>query len=565
MTMQIKRSGAVALLALCLLGVLGFVWPHSGNDMIFFGGPILTVNANNEVVEALAVRDGIIVAVGSLDEVMGVRSADTQLVDLQGRALMPGFVAAHEHPTLTAVFNGAHDLSGFSHKHNAEVWVALREAIAATPKGDWVYAGGIDAILTPDLQVPMREALDQLAPDNPVLLISQTLHSAWANSAAFAGSGVTRDTPDPGKGSYYERDADGEFTGFIAETRAMQPFVAGLRSPLRLLGRYTDTLDGYLAEGFTSVASLGYNVPPLLARFAASRHLQPRIRQFFYLVESELDYLPDAPDTLNPFFRVLGVKLWHDGSPYTGSMFTSVPYLDSPLGRTLGIEAGSHGASMIAEQELIDKIQRYRAQGWQVVIHSQGDESNRQVVKAILAAGQRGSGDALIRLEHAVLLPADLMPTLAEQGVTVSFHINHIRYYGDALADSIIGRWAAQQVLPVRTAVELDMQPSLHADSPMFPADGFSMMQTAITRRTDSGRILNADQSIDVRQALRAVTVNAAYQLGIDRQAGSLEVGKWADLQVVTESPYEVDAQKLNRVQTEQVYVAGRLEFNQAP
>ena len=106
--MQIKRSGAVALLALCLLGVLGFVWPHSGNDMIFFGGPILTVNASNEVVEALAVRDGIIVAVGSLDEVMGVRSADTQLVDLQGRALMPGFVAAHEHPTLTAVFNGAH-------------------------------------------------------------------------------------------------------------------------------------------------------------------------------------------------------------------------------------------------------------------------------------------------------------------------------------------------------------------------------------------------------------------------------------------------------------------------
>ncbi|MGB3598359.1 MAG: amidohydrolase family protein, partial [Pseudomonas neustonica] len=338
--------------------------------MIFFGGPILTVNANNEVVEALAVRDGIIVAVGSLDEVMGVRSADTQLVDLQGRALMPGFVAAHEHPTLTAVFNGAHDLSGFSHKHNAEVWAALREAIAATPKGDWVYAGGIDAILTPDLQVPMREALDQLAPDNPVLLISQTLHSAWANSAAFAAAGVTRDTPDPGKGSYYERDANSDFTGFIAETRAMQPFVTGLRSPLRLLGRYTDTLDGYLAEGFTSVASLGYNVPPLLARFAASRHLQPRIRQFFYLVESELDYLPDVPDTRNPFFRVLGVKLWHDGSPYTGSMFTSAPYLDSRLGRTLGIEAGSHGAAMIAEQELIEKIQGYRSQGWQVAIHS---------------------------------------------------------------------------------------------------------------------------------------------------------------------------------------------------
>ena len=89
-------------------------------------------------------------------------------------------------------------------------------------------------------------------------------------------------------------------------------------------------------------------------------------------------------------------------------------------------------------------------------------------------------------------------------------------------------------------------------------------MQTAITRRTDSGRLLNADQSINVRQALRAMTINAAYQLGIDSQTGSLEVGKWADLQVVTENPYEVDAERLNRLQTQKVYVAGRLEFDKA-
>lgn len=558
------RRFAVWLAVLVVLGG-GSVWWLSrapSSDLIFFGGPILTVNEQNQVVEALAVKDGVIVAVGDLDAVMAHRTDATALIDLQGQALLPGFVAAHEHPALTAVFKGAHDLSGFTHHSNEQVWAALEQAVADTAPGEWLYAAGLDAILVPDLQVPMREALDRLAPDNPVVLISQTLHSAWANSRAFEEAGITSETPDPGRGSYYERDARGEFTGFIAETRAMAPFVEGLRAPLGLVGRYGDTLDGYLSQGFTSVASLGYNLPPWLARLVALRDFHPRIRQFFYLVDSELKYLPERSDHDDPFFRVLGVKLWHDGSPYTGSMLTSAPYLDSPLGKTLGIKPGSHGAGMIAQDDLIERIQRYTAQGWQVAIHSQGDESNRQVAQAILKALPPDAATRQVRLEHSVMLPQDLLPALAERGVSVSFHINHILYYGDRLADSIIGRRAAQQVLPVRGAFELQMHPSLHADSPMFPAEGFSLMQTAVTRQTSTGQVLNAAQAIDVPHALRAMTINAAWQLGIEQQAGSLEVGKWADLLVVDTNPYAVSVEQLSSVRVQEVFVAGQRQFS---
>ncbi len=556
-----RKLGIGMLLLMSVLLTGWWLTRPPSTDLIFYGGPVLTVNQQDQVAEALAVKEGVIVAVGDVASVMAHRTADTQVIDLQGRALLPGFVGAHEHPTLTAVFAGAHDLSGFTHQSNAQVWSALRQAIAATPPGEWVYAGGLDAILVPDLQVPMREALDTLAPDNPVVLISQTLHSAWANSMAFREAGVTAGTPDPGTGSYYERDADGGFTGFIAETRAMAPFVEGLRAPLGLAGRYGETLDGYLSQGFTSVASLGYNLPPWLARLVALRDFQPRIRQFFYLVDSELQYLPDTPDHDDPYFRVLGVKLWHDGSPYTGSMLTSMPYLDSELGKTLGIEPGSHGAGMIAQQELVERLRHYSRAGWQVAIHSQGDESNRQVSRAILEALPAGAGQPQVRLEHSVLLPPDLLPALAERGVSPSFHINHILYYGDRLADSIIGRHVAQQVLPVRRAFELQMHPSLHADSPMFPTEGFSLMQTAITRQTSSGQVLNAAQAITVQQALRAMTINAAWQLGIDQLAGSLEVGKWADLQIVDQSPYAVPAKRLSALKVEEVYLAGALQY----
>ena len=407
--------------------------------------------------------------------------------------------------------------------------------------------------------MPTRELLDEIAPDNPLVIVSQTLHSFWANSAAFAAAGIDRDTPDPGPGAYYERDSSGELTGFVAENLAAAPLLQELKSPWGILSRYETALDALAANGFTSVASLGHNVPPLMARFAASKNLQPRIRQFFYLVEEELNYLPDSPDTDNNYFRILGVKLWHDGSPYTGSMFTSAPYLASPLNDTLGIPAGSHGAAMLSTQALQEKIRAYSDAGWQVAIHSQGDASLREVTQALTAVGALHGRLPVVRLEHAVELPKNLIPTLAKQQVTVSFHINHILYYGGALQQSIIGEKMARQLLPVRSAFAHGLQPTLHADSPMFPAEPFSLMQTALTRETSSGKLLNPQESIDIRHALRAMTINGARQLRIEDEAGSLEAGKWADLLILDRNPYETPADKLNQIRVLDVFLNGEL------
>lgn len=556
----LARRSALALSAVIgslLISACGSEAP----DTIFRGGPILTVNAQDAVVQALAVRDGVITAVGTEAEVLATQGPHTEVVDLQGRTLLPGFVGAHEHPAITAVFDGAINLSGFTYKTNAEVWDALRREVAKVPKGQWIYASGLDAILTPDLKIPHRTELDAIAPDNPLVLVSQTLHSFWANSKAFEAAGITRDTPNPSQASYYERDAQGAFTGFIAETRAAQPLLKDLKAPWKLYSRYVDVLDGLLAQGFTSVASLGYNVPPILARVAASRHLRPRIRQYVYLIEDELQYLPSSPDNGNDYFKVLGIKLWHDGSPYTGSMYTSMPYLDSALGRTLGIQPGTHGSALIPADALVDKLRSYTAQGWQVAIHSQGDASNREVLAAVQQAGALPGTAPVVRVEHGVFMPTDSVAQAAKLGVSPSFHIHHIKYYGDALAHSIVGLAAAQQTLPVRTAFALGVRPTLHADSPMFPPRGFALMQTAMNRATGLGLLLNAPEAITAQQALRAMTIHGAYQLRMEHQTGSLEVGKWADLQVVDRNPYATPVPELDRLRTLAVYVGGKPQY----
>jgi predicted amidohydrolase YtcJ len=550
------------LLAITVASLLQACSSDKGADLIFHNGTVLTVNSSDDVSVALAVRDGMIVKVGTNNDVLSLRTDATEVVNLNGRTLMPGFIAAHEHPTLSAVFNGAVDLSGFTHKTNAAVWQDLRDAVGKAPKGEWIYFAGLDPILTPDLQIPTRQQLDEIAPNNPVVLVSQTLHSYWANTKAFAAAGITKATPDPGNGSYYERDKLGELTGFVAETRAGVPLLKEIKSPWKIFGRYEKVLDELVASGFTSVASVGYNLPPLMARFAASRHLQPRIRQFFYMVEDELNYLPDRPDATNPFFQIVGVKLWHDGSPYTGSMLSTAPYLDTPLAKTLGIPPGSHGAAIIPDQALIEKIRKYSQQGWQVAIHSQGDASNRAVLKAVEKSGPLQGEAPVIRIEHGVFMPLDGLPSMAKKMISPSFHIHHILYYGDALEDSIIGRSMVQQTLPVKAAFEHGLRPTLHADAPMFPAKPFRLMQTAMDRETSSGRKFNVSQGIDIRQAIRAMTINGAYQLRIEKNVGSLETGKWADLQILDRNPYATPVKELDKLQVQAVYLAGRLKYS---
>jgi len=188
----------------------------------------------------------------------------------------------------------------------------------------------------------------------------------------------------------------------------------------------------------------------------------------------------------------------------------------------------------------------------------------RAVVHAISAAGPLSGQLPVLRIEHAVELPLDRLPALARLQVPVSFHINHILYYGDALQNSIIGRHMAQQVLPVSSAFASGLRPTLHADSPMFPPEPFSLMQTAMTRQTSSGEQLNPGEAINIQQALRAMTINGAYQLRIEDRAGSLEPGKWADLLVVDGNPYATPAAELDQLQVEAVYLAGKQQFSRA-
>lgn len=549
---------------------------------VYYNGTILTMEENQPTAQAVLVRDGVIAAVGDSEDIMKQKGANAVLVDLAGKTMMPGFIDPHTHVDISAHLFDMVDLSGFKHKTNQEVWAYLEKRVKEFPKGAWILCKGLDPILTADLKTPHISYLDKIAPENPLVILAQTLHSYWANTAALTAAGITADTPDPSTASYYGRDSQGKLTGFIAEQKAFSP----IREPMlkampakKALHTFDATLRDYAANGNTTVVSAGLTTdkkillrlqehlsaekPAILNQLLAAVGLFPKRsplpRHFVYMRHEMEDLIPVSPNNGDDFFKIIGIKLWYDGSPYTGSMYLQEPYLDSELSRKeLHIKPGHRGYPLFSKENLTEIIARFNRDKWQIMIHAQGDKANADVLEVF--ADVNKTADITLfrhRIEHGLLLDKKLLPLMKQLNITPSYHVNHIYYYGKALHDSIIGPERASKILPVKSTAGMNMPFTLHADQPMFESDPFSLIYTAVTRKTREGFAIGANEAITVPQALKALTIMAAWQIGFEEKLGSIKAGKYADLIILDRNPLEVPPHKIREIRVLKTIVNG--------
>ena len=531
-------------------------------DLILTGGPVEPIIGDRA--QAVAVGGGNVLAVGSTEDVMGHRVASTEVVDLGGNTLVPGLIEPHTHPDLCGQLYSWVDVSGFTHGDVSGVKSALAAAVSRAAAGEWVYAFGLDFMLTSNLGNWDRDRLDALAPHNPVVIMIQSMHTVFANSAALEGAGLDDATPDPGGGGVYVRDGAGRLTGRVEELPAILPLmVHGAPGPGELEALLVEQYRRYAEVGITTVGMagtfLGGGDFAQYRSLAASGEVPLRLVAYMRHEEAlDTHWSPDDPD--GDLFRVAGVKLWYDGSPYTGTMLLDDPYLESDLCCcTLGIAAGSTGRPNFDPADLEELLGELNSAGWQVMTHAQGDRACRETLDLYsrVLAGRPAGEQHRWRLEHCALITDDDLRRAAGLGVSPSFHVDHVRWYGPELRDSIIGAERAERLMPIRSAIDHGHRPSLHADSPMYPPGPLRLAGTAAARLTRTGESLGADQAISVREAIRAVTIDAAWQLGIDEDVGSIEVGKRADFTVLERNPLETPAAELESVAVVGTWLAG--------
>ncbi len=512
--------------------------------------------------QALGIADGRVVAVGSRDDVLALRSSSTEVVDLGASVVLPGLIEPHTHPDLCAQCYSWVDVSGFTHPSLSGVERALRDAVARATPGEWIYAFGLDFMLTPDLGTWDRARLDAIAPDNPLFVLIQSMHTAFVNSAALHAVGFDESTPDPTTGGRYGRDSSGRLTGKVEESAAMGPFLLGIDwSPEAWSTRMRLQFQRYANVGITTIGMPGMFLPaPYLAVYESLSERAP-IRTVGYLHLEHIVESERRPGAGTDRFRLHGAKVWYDGSPYSGTMLLDAPYLASDLCCCrLGIAPGTSGYPMHERTALSSKLKEVHAAGWQVLTHAQGDRAIREILdiyEEVLGADGDGT-DHRWRLEHVGLISPSDIERARRLGVALSFHVNHVRYYGPELRDQILGAQRAEQLMPIATAVRAGHRVSLHADSPMFPAGPLGLIRTAVTRLTRSGEQLGGTEAICLDQALRAVTVDAAWQLRLDDEVGSLAPGKRADLAILSDDPFEVAAADLDRIAIRATWLDGR-------
>jgi predicted amidohydrolase YtcJ len=525
-------------------------------DLVITGN-LLTVDDARPTAEALAVADGRIIAVGSRSDVSGLIGPGTQTIDVGDACVMPGFIEAHGHPLMEAVALSDRivDIRPVTIPGPDDVVAAIRREVAQRGSSG-AYLNGWDALLQSGLPNPTLAWLDDIAPDHPLVIIHNSGHKAFFNSHAAQLNGLTRDTPDP-KGAKYGRDANGDLDGTAEEIAAVFPLLGGAIQA----GEYPAMLLAECARlnraGLTTCSEMAFdpNFGPLVE--GLRDNLTVRIRT--YEVSNPKMSTAATPGQGDDILRQVGIKIWVDGSPWIGNIALSFPFLDTEATRTIGIKPGSCGCANYTAEQLTEIVGAYYPLGWQMACHVQGDAGVDTILDVYEEALKRHPrDDHRLRLEHVGAIRPEQLQRAADLGVTCSIFVDQIHYWGDVIVDGLFGEERGSRWMPAGSAVATGMRISLHNDPPVTPEEPLRNISVAATRTAPSGRVLAPSERLTVEQAIRAQTIDAAYQLFADDVIGSLEVGKYADLVVLSADPRTVPPEQIADLDVLSTFLAGR-------
>lgn len=557
------------LLSALLMTQCAFVFAKSNADTIFYGGDIVTMNKSQATAEAVAVKDGKIIQLGSLAKLRTLQGQDTKLINLNGQTLMPGLVEPHVHIMGTAFSEEIFlNLSNFEMPHDTlDSLVAKLTAYSKNFKdGQWITAFGVDPSRTdPFMSELTADVLDKVSTTKPIFVMNQSMHIAYVNHKALEIAGLNDSSPNP-KGGMLVKDNKGRLTGVIYEEPAFALFLSKMPIPSqeiveKAVAKVGQTL---VSKGVTTSAEITIGaylgVDKEYALFNAmtrSGKLPVRVRGYMYsnaYPTTNNNYKPGQGDDT---FKLIGVKIVADGSNQglTGAM--SKPYA-YPAGTS------NTGTLNFSEQELYALAKPRFDEGWQLSVHSNGDKSIEQTLNVFAKLVTKpADAKTRLRIEHFTVPTEAQIDKAAKLGVVPGFTIGHTDYWGEAFHNHLIGPERADRIDPSASLIKRGMHFAYHSDSPVSPIHPLKYASEGAARlwQVSPQKVLNSSQKISINNALKAITIDAAYQLKMDDKIGSIQEGKYADFAIVDRNPMKTDAYKIRDIEVNETWVNGKQVF----
>lgn len=565
------RTGALALF---LLAACQKQEP-TNTTQLFTGGSILTMTGDSaQYAEAVAVRDGKILAVGSRAEVATAAGAGATVVDLHGQTMLPGFIDAHSH-----LFNYAEGLAQANLNPPPvgtvaaipDIVKALQALAASRPAGDtaWLVGSGYDADQLAEHRHPTAADLDAAFPNTPVVLLHASGHMLVANSAALTRAGVTAATQDPPGGTIVRKPGSREPEGLVQETAGMPfiPFVMAPKPAAMEIDLVKRAIAHYASYGITTAAE--HVVMPeklgLLRRAADSgAYTIDLVAALSGTMANRV--FADSSIQWGTYAKGLkygGIKLVLDGSPQGKTAYLTKPFLTPVPGCT----HDCRGLPSLTQTETDSLfLQAYRRKV-QIFAHANGDAAVDMAIaahrKAQAALGD-STADRRTVIIHSQIMRPDQLAAYQRERLLPSFFTNHVYFWGDVHAANL-GMARANYLSPLKSALAAGIKATNHTDEPVTPINPLFLLWTSVNRVSRTGVLLGANERVTPYQGLQALTTNGAYEYFEEGTKGTITVGKQADLVILDKNPLTVDPMAIKDIRVMTTITRGTTVFTRTP
>lgn len=521
-------------------------------DTIYFNGNVITLDRDELVAEAIAIKDGKILAVGDSTDIISMSGETTRKVNLYGKTMVPGFIDAHSHLSGVAVQVGTANLlppPDGPVQNIAALQQALRDfmATSAMVKEHNVVIGfNYDDSQLEEARHPNRHELDAVSTEMPIMITHQSGHIGVYNTKALEMFGITAESVDPA-GGIIRREIETNQPNGVLEENAHFALIYKMIPSSALTDYLSEGEKQYLSNGFTTIQD-GKTDPRTLAfmvQFAADgRFVADVVSYADVATMTEYTILkgPLHSDTYVNNFRIGGVKLTFDGSPQGKTAWFTKPYLRAPLGQ----DDSYLGYPAFTNEDALKWFSMAYENDWQMLTHTNGDAAIDQLIDIAGQAADAFPGeDRRTVMIHGQFLREDQIDDIKRLGIFPALYPMHTFYWGDWHRDSVAGKARAENISPTGWLLNRDIKFSIHSDAPVTFPNSMRILDSAVNRTTRSGAVLGAEQRLRPMDALKAMTIWPAYQHFEEESKGSLEAGKQADMVILDQNPLSIDPTKI--------------------
>ena len=554
------------VLIVCLLTPLSVANGQLANT-IYHGGTIITVDDRNPAAEALAVRDGKIIAVGTKSDVLKRRGDTTKLIDLGGKTLVPGFLDGHSH--FINCLQVSRQANCFAPPAGPGKSIAdIIEALKATaskykiPHGEFIVGYGYDGDALSDAREMTAADLDAAFPDNPVFVQHVSLHGAVCNSAALKKFKISKETMTPPGGVIVRKPNSMEPEGLLMEA-AWMPIFIDLPKPSEeeLLKRFEEGQQIYTAAGITTAqegATMAADVA-LLQKAAEQGLLSIDVASYPFVTEANGVFKRIPPEKFGKYsnhLKFAGIKITLDGSPQGRTAYFTTPYLTGGPGG----EKNWRGEPLFPQAQAEEFIKFVYDNHVQLIVHCNGDAAIDMFLECHEKVAKDRFADRRTAVIHSQFVRRDQLEKYVDYKIIPSFFTEHCFYFGETHIKNR-GKEQAFFISPMKTALEMGLHCANHTDFNVSPIDQLFVMWSAVNRVSRKGNVIGPDERITPLQSLKALTIDAAHMYQEEQTKGSIEVGKLADLVILDQNPLIVDAMSIKEIKVIETIKEGKTVY----